>query len=302
MLHVTKPAAGELPWTVKGDVLFDRVNELVDHADATDAALADLSVRVTALETGGVGGGSGEAGPQGSPGVVWRGVYSGATTYATNDAVSYNGSAFIATAGVTGTAPGTAASPTSPWQVLAAQGSTGSSGAALVGVPAPAGNGYLAWTFDPLLIAATQAAATQTAYIGKMRLPAGTVVTNLIVQVATAATAITAGYVALVDASGNHVAITADQATAWGTTGVKVAAATSPYTVTSEAWFYVVVHAAGSGLPAFQRCSSSGQLNNGVTTPSLRAATLGTSQNTIPNPLNLAGASATNLLLWAAIS
>jgi hypothetical protein len=46
--------------------------------------------------------------------MTWRGVYSGATTYATNDAVSYQGSAYIATEGTTGVAPKT----TAPWSVL----------------------------------------------------------------------------------------------------------------------------------------------------------------------------------------
>src|ERR1035438_9609604 len=51
------------------------------------------------------------AGPAGPVGMTWRGVYSGATTYATNDAVSYQGSAYIATEGTTGVAPKT----TAPW-------------------------------------------------------------------------------------------------------------------------------------------------------------------------------------------
>lgn len=250
--------------------------------------------------------GGGSAGPQGSPGLVWRGTWSGATTYATNDAVFYSGSGFIATAGVTGTTPGTSGSPNSPWQALVAQGSTGATGATglgSAGLITPATNGYLAWTFDPRDIAATQAPTTQTAYIGKLRLVAGTVVTNMIVHLATAATAITAGYVALADSSGNIVATSADQSTPWAaSSGVKVVAMASPYTVSADAWFYPVVHNAGSGLPTFQRCSSAGQLNNGLAAPALRTATLGTGQNTIPNPLNLAGASATNLLLWVAIS
>lgn len=83
---------------------------------AFEFTLANLDERY--LGGGGGGGGSGADGPQGPPGLVWRGVWSGSTTYATNDAVYYQGSAFIATAGVTGTAPGAVASPNSPWQVL----------------------------------------------------------------------------------------------------------------------------------------------------------------------------------------
>lgn len=58
-------------------------------------------------------------GAQGPPGLVWRSAYDNSTTYGKNDAVSYNGSSFIATAGTTGVNPGSAESPNSPWAVLA---------------------------------------------------------------------------------------------------------------------------------------------------------------------------------------
>src|SRR4051794_15572800 len=59
-------------------------------------------------------------------GMRWRSAYVGTTAYAINDAVSYNGSAYI----VRATPPvGTAPTNTTYWDVLAAKGDTGARGA-----------------------------------------------------------------------------------------------------------------------------------------------------------------------------
>ncbi len=80
----------------------------------------------------GIAGPSGVTGPQGLPGpagpqgppVTFRGLWSGTANYSTGDAVSYNGSAYIATAAVNGNPPGI--SPA--WSLLARQGDTGATG------------------------------------------------------------------------------------------------------------------------------------------------------------------------------
>ena len=88
-------------------------------------------------------------GPAGPAGLNWRGAYSNTTTYAANDAVQYNGSAFIATAGTTGVNPGTPASPGTNWSLLAEIGNTGPAGSGTAGVVAPSSQGFLAWSIDP---------------------------------------------------------------------------------------------------------------------------------------------------------
>jgi hypothetical protein len=267
--------------------------------------LAGLDARYAPI--GGGGGGSGGTGPQGSPGVVWRGVYSGATTYATNDAVSYNGSAFIATAGVTGTAPGTSGAPVSPWQVLAAQGSTGGAGTGggPNGSPDPTWNGYLGWTYDPMAIAATQLVTGGVLFLSKVWLRAGTVVTNLIVEVGTAATGATSGqcFLGLFDSTGARQGVTADQSTAWGSTGVKIAALTTPYTVGADGFFWIgTLGNAATTLPAFQRAASSGHFNNGLAAGASRSGTIGTAQTAMPSSITTGSIAASNNCLWAAVS
>jgi len=66
--------------------------------------------------------------PAGPAGLVWMGPYDNTTTYAINDAVSYDGSSYIAIAGTTGVAPGTPTSPGTNWDLLAEIGATGASG------------------------------------------------------------------------------------------------------------------------------------------------------------------------------
>src|SRR5512133_2002136 len=67
----------------------------------------------------GFGGGAG-----GGAGLTWHGVYNPAVGYALNDAVYYQGSAYIATGTVlAGTAP-----PAAPWSLIVQKGSDGAPG------------------------------------------------------------------------------------------------------------------------------------------------------------------------------
>ena len=71
----------------------------------------------------GAQGAAGPAGPQGQP-VAFRGAWNGSSAYVTGDAVSYNGSAWIATSPISGTPPGSAAQ----WSLLAQAGAAGATG------------------------------------------------------------------------------------------------------------------------------------------------------------------------------
>lgn len=64
--------------------------------------------------------------PQGVPGLAWQGAWDSATSYAVSDAVSYQGSSYIAIQAGTNHLP----TDTAYWDVLAAEGATGATGAA----------------------------------------------------------------------------------------------------------------------------------------------------------------------------
>ena len=75
----------------------------------------------------------GDAGAMGAPGLIWRGAWDGAVQYATNDAVSYSGSAYIAIANSRSTAPTGTSNSNAAWSLLASQGSTGATPTISVG-------------------------------------------------------------------------------------------------------------------------------------------------------------------------
>lgn len=83
---------------------------------------------------------AGATGPSGTAAgvVAWHGAYDNAHAYAINDGVSYNGSSYVCIAASTGNLPTNVAF----WQLLAAKGDTGATGAA--GTP----GGAVTWLGD----------------------------------------------------------------------------------------------------------------------------------------------------------
>jgi len=116
--------------------------------DRIAAEVIATQQKVLALESEGIQGqpgGPGEQGPrgpQGNPGVsfVWRGPWAAETAYAMNDAVSHNGSAYVAVAESTGSEP-----PSENWNTLAEKGDQGESG--------PQGEAGPAYVPDPSALA-----------------------------------------------------------------------------------------------------------------------------------------------------
>jgi hypothetical protein len=79
-----------------------------------------LTANRSALGLGGPVGPKGDAGPSG---LTWRGTWQPTDSYAVNDVVEHQGSAFVAVAASTGLAP-----PSSDWHLLALSGAVGSMG------------------------------------------------------------------------------------------------------------------------------------------------------------------------------
>jgi hypothetical protein len=66
---------------------------------------------------------------------VWRGTWSGATSYARSDAVYYNGSSYICVTPHTNSAP-----PSANWNLLASQGASGAGTGDVIGPASAVGN------------------------------------------------------------------------------------------------------------------------------------------------------------------
>jgi hypothetical protein len=105
---LVKPPAGETGWT----------NQVNGNWDIIDGALH-------ALATGGSTGPAGPAGAAGPVGMIYAGPWAAIINYVVTDAVTFNGSFYIATANNVNAQPDT--HPTS-WSILAAAGAAGPQG------------------------------------------------------------------------------------------------------------------------------------------------------------------------------
>lgn len=110
------------------DIAHGALPEAVGTAWELVAQRGDTGLR-------GLTGLTGATGPMGPPGLLWRGVWSAATAYVNDDAVTYNGSSYRRRiGGTTGTPPDV---DTTNWELVASKGDTGLTGAA--GPTGPAG-------------------------------------------------------------------------------------------------------------------------------------------------------------------
>lgn len=167
-MTISKPTVGASGWNTAVDATIDAVNGLATVAtsgsytdltskptipaaytdeqarDALGTALvAGSNVTITvndAADTITVAATGAGTGAQGPPGLVWRGTWASGVSYATDDAVAYSGSSYVAVAASTGVTPGT---DITKWAVLAAAGATGSTGSTgttgATGATGPAG-------------------------------------------------------------------------------------------------------------------------------------------------------------------
>ncbi len=154
----------------------------------------------------------------------------------------------------------------------------------------PADRGYLAWTQPPYVLAAGSALPTAGTLVLRRirRVPAGSVST-ITTHVAVAGSALTAGqcFAALYTAAGVLIAQTADQASAWASTGLKaMPLAGGPYPLTAGD-YYIGVWFNGTTGPAIIRSGSVSSVvtNAGLSAPNLDAASANTGVTTAaPTP------------------
>ena len=95
------------------------------------------------IPTGATGstGSTGAAGATGPAGLNWLGAYAGGTTYAVDDAVSYNGSSYVCKLASTGNLP----TNTTYWDTLAEKGASGSGAGDVTGPSSAVNNRFVAF-------------------------------------------------------------------------------------------------------------------------------------------------------------
>jgi hypothetical protein len=162
----------------------------------------------------------------------------------------------------------------------------------------PRHNNLLFGSGDPTAAAATQAMNVGLLRLAKIWIPEAVVVASLVIHVVSSGATLTAGqcFAGLYDSSGALIAKTADQSSAWLTTGVKVMALTAeagksltPLPGGPGVWMYAVVLVNGTTAPTL-RLTGSGTTSTEtntqlVSTDGFRAATAGTALTALPSTL-----------------
>lgn len=130
--------------------------------------------------------------------------------------------------------------------------------AALQATAQPSDHGFVAWNYLPALAAAGTIIGTAgLLHVFKIKLPVAATITNIVMEVSTAGSSLTAGqnFAALYDSAKSRLAVTADQTTAWGTTGLKTMALASAQAVAAGV-VYAAIWANGTTLPTFTRATA----------------------------------------------
>jgi hypothetical protein len=170
----------------------------------------------------------------------------------------------------------------------------------------PEDHGLLTWTADPGVISGSGFVLTSgQVYLSKLKIVnRSTVVSNIIYQVTTAGTSLTAGqcFVGLYDSSGTRLVASADQATAMASTGTKTAAIT-PQTLAVGT--YYVAWLAVSAATAPQVAGAAG--NTSVTNVNLSAAasrslTTAAGNTSLPSSITLSSQSQNIAVRWAGLT
>lgn len=173
-------------------------------------------------------------------------------------------------------------------------------------VYAPSDAGLIAWTYD-IGIAPTNTSTTinGTVYLGQIVLRYPTTISNIVVDIATAATGVTANqnFLGLYDSSGVRQAVTAAGAIDAGlaTTGALTGAVTPFAAPAGKYWIAFVFNA--TGAPQVARSTSFSAPNYNLTASTFRYATNGTSQTSLPASITPASNSTSNVIVyWGAVS
>lgn len=146
-------------------------------------------------------------------------------------------------------------------------------------------NKLLAWTFDPVIASGTKIIATAgTVNFAKLFVPEACRVTNIVMEVTTGnGTPTAAQNFAGLFAEGSRklLSATADQGTAWESTGVKTMALSEPQNI-GQGNCYVAFFSNGTTQPTFRVAASSVAvtLNVGVSGTGIRFGTADTGRTT----------------------
>jgi hypothetical protein len=167
----------------------------------------------------------------------------------------------------------------------------------------PSDQGLVSYTYDPATVSGNATLASAgVLYLSRLHVDVAATVTNILASIATAGATLTAGQcgAALYNASGALLSATADQASAWGSTGLKTMALAVAQNLPAGD-YYVGLWFNGTTSPAFYRQGTGAHINAGLAATASRFGTANTGVTTAaPNTLGTIAA-ATNAW-WIGLS
>lgn len=171
---------------------------------------------------------------------------------------------------------------------------------------APGDQGLIAWSGDPAGAGVSASPASGGVRLMRIILRRAATLNTVWVVVATAGATLTSGqnFIGLYTSAGTRVALTADQTTAWGTTGIKSAAFTSSYAAAAGS-YYVALLSVGTTTPLFAATSvqSSGLAANvNLSVSTGRSLNGPSAQTSLPTSITMASNTLGTSLYWVGVS
>lgn len=168
--------------------------------------------------------------------------------------------------------------------------------------------GLLAWNYDVGLSSNSTAPTTNVVNLVRINIRQAISVTNVLIGVTTAGGTLTSGqnFVGLYNSAGTLIGTSADQTTAWGTTGLKTAALTGgPFALAAGTFVWAaIVSNTGATTPALFRTASlnAAGMNAGFAAATARWATNGTATTALAGTITPASNVVAGVGYWAGVS
>lgn len=171
--------------------------------------------------------------------------------------------------------------------------------------PSPVDDGLLGWAYDPVSAAATISAITGQIVRTRVKVPVGGLCRNILCEIKAAGVGLTAGQnlAAVYDSSGNQMGITADQSTAWATTGQKIMPLVTPVQLPPGTYFVCLLSVFATTAPGWSRSGAVSTANYGTAAQLRFAIQANSGQTTLPPTINLASAGVSGqVMTWVGLN
>lgn len=175
------------------------------------------------------------------------------------------------------------------------------------GMSVPSDHGLLAWSYDPILAFGSQGLVSGTPSFARVYLREPATITKVWCYLSVLGNGLVSAqnFLALVDAAGGRVGVTADQTSAWGSTGLKSADLVTPYQADAGAYWVELLSNATTSTPSFARPAApfTGVANVNLTASASRFAAGPAGQTTPPGSITPANLTASSSgIFWVAVS